>query len=113
RSGGGAAWAGLYACDNVVCMGGMGRLLRATGDERYLRSALAAGEWLLGMQRPDGSFSAMALCGGGMEDPGGFFGDGSCIHAKNAVAFLELHAIAGRAQFREAAARACRHTDSL
>jgi prenyltransferase beta subunit len=108
-----AAPARLYAFDNAVCIVGMVRLQRATGDERYLRSAIAAGEWLLGMQRPDGSFSAMALRGGGMEDPGGFFGDGSCIHAKNAIAFLELHAMTGREQFREAAARACRYTLSL
>jgi len=103
----------LYAFDTAVCIVGMARLLRATGDERYLRSAISAGEWLLGMQRPDGSFSAMALRGGGIEDPGGFFGDGSCIHAKNAIAFLELHAITGREQFREAAARACRYTLTL
>jgi prenyltransferase beta subunit len=112
-SNGAATPARLYAFDNAVCIVGMARLLRATGDERYLRSALAAGEWLLSMQRPDGSFSAMALRGGGMEDPGGFFGDGSCIHAKNAVAFLELHAMTGREQFREAAARACRYTIGL
>src|SRR5262249_4802946 len=85
----------------------------ARGEERYLRSGLAAGEWLLGMQRSDGSFSAMALRGRGMKDPGGFFGDGSCIHAKNAIAFLELHAMTGREHFREAAARACRYTLSL
>jgi squalene-hopene cyclase-like protein len=103
----------LYAFDTAVCIVGMARLLRATGDERYLRSAITAGEWLLGMQRPDGSFSAMALDGGGIEDPGGFFGDGSCIHAKNAIAFLELHAITGREQFREAAARACLYTLTL
>ena len=103
----------LYAFDTAVCVVGMARLLRATGDERYLRSAIAAGEWLLGMQHPDGSFSAMALRGEGIEDPGGFFGDGSCIHAKNAIAFLELHAITGREQFREAAARACRYTLTL
>jgi len=48
-----------------------------------------------------------------MKDPGGFFGDGSCIHAKNAIAFLELHAMTGREQFREAADRACRYTLSL
>jgi uncharacterized protein YyaL (SSP411 family) len=112
-SSGAAASARLYAFDNAVCIVGMARLLRATGDERYLRSAVIAGEWLLGMQRPDGSFSAMALRGKGIEDPGGFFGDGSCIHAKNAIAFLELHAITGREQFREAAARACRYTLTL
>jgi len=112
-SNGAATPARLYAFDNAICIVGMARLLRATGDERYRRSVLAAGEWLLGMQRPDGSFSAMALRGGGMKDPGGFFGDGSCIHAKNAIAFLELHAMTGREQFREAADRACRYTLSL
>jgi hypothetical protein len=112
-SNGAAAPARLYAFDNAVCIVGMARLLRATGDERYLRSALVAGEWLLGMQRPDGSFSAMALRGGRMEDPGAFFGDGSCIQAKIAIAFLELHAMTGREQFREAASRVCRYTLSL
>jgi hypothetical protein len=86
----------LYAFDTAVCIVGMARSCARRAMRRYLRSAITAGEWLLGMQRPDGSFSAMALDGGGIEDPGGFFGDGSCIHAKNAIAFLELHAITGR-----------------
>jgi Squalene-hopene cyclase C-terminal domain len=55
----------------------------------------------------------MALRGGSIEDPGGFFGDGSSIHVKNAIAFLLLHATTGREQFREAADQACRYTLTL
>jgi len=65
------------------------------------------------MQRPDGSFAAMWERGKGTTDPGGFFGDGSCIHAKNAMALLDLHAATGLDEMRRAAVRACDHALTL
>lgn len=46
-------------------------------------------------------------------DPVGFFGDGSCVHAKNAIALLGLHAITGDVRFRDAAAMSCDDTLTL
>src|SRR5207249_2965868 len=92
---------------------GMARLAVTSGEKRYLDSALAAGRWLLGMQRPDGSFRAMSAADGARDNPGGFFGDGSCIHAKNAIALLELHAVTRETHFQEAARRVCSYTLTL
>lgn len=103
----------LYSFDNAACIVGMTRLAKSVRESRYLESASAVGDWLLGMQRPDGSFSAMAFQYGSIQDPGGFFGDGSCIHAKNAMAFLELYAMTGREHFRDAASRTCEYTLTL
>ncbi len=103
----------LYTFDTGVCIVGMVRLAREAREKRYLESAIAAGRWLLSMQRPDGSFCAMQLEDGSDQDPGGFFGDGSCIHAKNAIALLELHAMTGGEELRDAAIKACQHTLTL
>lgn len=97
----------MYSFDTAACAVGLARLARMTKDDRYLESGLAAGRWLLGMQLPDGSFRAMAVRGGDVADPGGFFGDRSCIHAKVAIALLELGELSGRQEFRRAALRAC------
>ncbi|HET6373807.1 MAG TPA: prenyltransferase/squalene oxidase repeat-containing protein, partial [Candidatus Polarisedimenticolia bacterium] len=103
----------LYAFDTGVCIVGMARLAKASKEARDRESVLAAGKWLLGMQRGDGSFSSMQREDGVVVDPGGFYGDGSCIHAKNAIALLELHALSGGEQWREAAVRACDHVLTL
>jgi prenyltransferase beta subunit len=103
----------LYAFDTSMCIVGLLRLHRITGDRRHLESALAAGRWLLSMQRPDGSFAAMWERDRGSTDPGSFFGDGSCIHAKNAMALLDLHAATGQEEMRSAARRACDHALTL
>jgi len=103
----------LYSFDTAMGIVGMARLAGASGETRYLDSALAAGRWLLGMQRPDGSFRAMSAEGREAADPGGFFGDGSCIHAKHAIALLELHAVTKETHCQEAARRVCAYTITL
>lgn len=102
-----------YAFDVSACIVGLVRLERISPGRGYIDSAMAACRWLHGMQRTDGSFSAMVLRDGRLRDPGGFFGDGSCIHAKNAIALLEVHAAAGRDEDRRAAVKICERTLEL
>jgi len=102
-----------FSFDTAACVVGLARLARSTGHTRHAEAAARAGPWLLRMQRPDGSFCAMTDHDLRLEDPGGFFGDGSCIHAKNAIALLELRALTGEDRYRDAAARCCDHTISL
>ncbi|MBI3447361.1 MAG: terpene cyclase/mutase family protein [Acidobacteria bacterium] len=102
-----------FSFDTAACVVGLARLARSTGHRRHAEAAARAGPWLLRMQRPDGSFCAMTDNERRLEDPGGFFGDGSCIHAKNAIALLQLHALTGEDRYREAASRCCDHTISL
>jgi prenyltransferase beta subunit len=102
----------LYSFDTAMCVVGMARLAKLTKEQRYVNSALVAGHWLLSMQREDGSFHAMAVRREKIPDPGPF-GDGSCIHAKNAMALLELYGITGEDKFKEAAIRVCDYTTKL
>ena len=106
------AWS-AYSFDVAACIVGLARLHGLCPGKGYLDSAALATRWLLGLQRPDGSFCAMMVKGGGLRDPGGFFGDGSCIHAKNAIALLEMHAATGREEYRQAASKVCERTLSL
>ncbi len=89
----------LYSFDTAMCIVGIARLARAAPDAALAASALAAG--------PDGSFLAMIGPGGRAEDPGGFFGDGGSLHAKNALALLELHSLCGDRAYLDAAVGAC------
>jgi hypothetical protein len=100
----------LFTFDTAICATGLARLYRAVGEDRYRESALAAGRWLLRMRAPDGSFLAQALENGSVQDPGGFYGDGSCIHAKVAMALLELHDVTAIPELRAAAVGVCDHT---
>ena len=101
-----------YSFDVAACIVGLARLNMVYPGGGYIDSALAAARWLLTLQRPDGSFFAM-MVNGERRDPGGFYGDGSCIHAKNAIALLELHAASGNEEYRRAARRVCEHTLTL
>jgi prenyltransferase beta subunit len=107
-----APWS-AYSFDVAACIVGLARFDRVCPGKGYLDSAMAAARWLLGLQRADGSFFAMMVKGGELRDPEGFFGDGSCIHAKNAIALLELHAASGREEYRRAALKVCEHTLAL
>lgn len=103
----------LFTFDTAVCATGLLRLFRAAGDGRYRDSSLAAGRWMLKMQAPDGSFFAQILENGSLVDPGGFYGDRSCIHAKVAMALLDLHDATGAPEYRAAAMGVCDHTLTL
>ncbi len=103
---------GLFVFDTAVCIVGLARLHAVTAQKRLLESAVAAGRWLLAQQREDGSFLATPARPG-IPPTHGFFGDGSCIHSKCAMALLELHAATGEPAWREAAARACDYTMTL
>ncbi len=105
-------WA--YSFDTAVCARGLIAAYRLTEDERYLRSAIAAGQWLLSMQKPDGTFYSLSL--GARERPvdaGGFFGDGSVIQAKIGMVLTELWVLTGEEGFRLAAARTCESAGRL
>lgn len=103
---------GFFVFDTAMCIVGLARLHALTAQERLLDSAVAAGKWLIAQQRGDGSFLAAPSLPGS-PPVNGFFGDGSCIHSKCAMALLELHAATGDPAWREAASRACDYTMTL
>lgn len=102
-----------YTFDTSMCTMGMMDLYRADPNEAYLDSARRAGKWLLSMQRPDGAFLAKFIPKTGAANTGNFFGDGSCIHVKNAMPLLKIADVTGEQEFIEAARRVCDYTLGL
>jgi len=113
RGGAGAGPWSAYSFDVAACIVGLARLHKAVPDRGYLDSATRAGRWLMGLQRDDGSYVALQRQDGQRPDPGGFYGTGSCIHAKNAIALLELHAATGEPALLRAAEAVCERTLAL
>jgi uncharacterized protein YyaL (SSP411 family) len=102
-----------FTFDTSMCTMGLMDLYRAAPDEAVLASARRAGEWLVSMQRKDGAFLAKFIPKTGAANTGNFFGDGSCIHVKNAMALLKIAEATGDRSFDEAARRVCDYTLGL
>lgn len=97
----------LFTFDTSMCTMGVMDLYNVDPREEYLDSARKAGEWLISMQRADGAFKAKATVQAGHTNTGNFFGDGSCIHVKNAMALLKVADVTGDTHFDEAARKIC------
>lgn len=102
-----------FTFDTSMVTMGLMDLYRADPDPAYLESARRAGEWLVSMQRDDGAFLAKFVPRTGTPNTGNFFGDGSCIHVKNAMALLKIADATKEAGFEVAARRVCDYTLAL
>lgn len=102
-----------YTFDTAMCTMGLLDLHAVNPDPKILSSAKEAGDWLLEMQEESGAFKAAFDPERGMLDPGSFFGDGSCIHAKVAMALLRLADATDTVSYRRAAASVCDYVLSL
>jgi len=110
---GGGREAQFYSFDTAICISGLLDLYGQNGEERYLKAALQAGHWLVSQaQKPDGSFRAMYNGRVGQWDQERlkqtWYGDGGCLHAKNAIALFKLQAATGVSAFGNAAEAVCR-----
>jgi uncharacterized protein YyaL (SSP411 family) len=103
----------VYAFDTGVIVNGLANLYRVTGDDRHLKAAVRAADWLVGTaQRPDGGFrpvwdaSAQAFAPEADDwswQPGGY-------HTKVALGLANLAQLTGGDEYRQAAIRACEYT---
>lgn len=100
----------LYTFDCGVIISGLVDLFRATGDGRYLATAVTAADWLIReMQKPDGGFYAVydvetekviesdqewSLCSGS-------------YHTKIAIGLINLFEVTGHSRYRDSAIAAC------
>ena len=103
----------LFTFDTSMCLMGMMDLYGIEPEEEYLDSARKAGHWLVTMQRSDGAFRARYTLDGTHTDTGNFFGDGSCIHVKNAMALLKLAEATEDKSFEQAGRMVCDYVLNL
>ena len=97
----------LFTFDTSMCTMGIMDLYAVEQDQAYLDSAQRAGQWLIAMQREDGAFKAKYMPDSGHTNTGNFFGDGSCIHVKNAMALFKLAEPTGDESFDRAGRMVC------
>jgi hypothetical protein len=98
-----------YSFDTAMCIQGLVSLHELTAVDAYLDAARRAGDWMLGMQREDGSFdSRLDARTGSRANPGPYFHqDAGCLHGKHAVGLLQLARATGDARYESSARRVC------
>ncbi len=95
-----------FTFDNAICISALVDLCQTTGLNSYGERAIEAGQWLLDLQRSDGSFPAL----NDLENNNSidlpriesWFGDSSSLIAKNAIALLKLYQMTGDKAFLKA-----------
>lgn len=95
-----------FTFDNAIIASGLVDSFGVTGDTAALKLAeRIATKLLLPMVRPDGRVRAYRnLTTGAQRHPGeDFSADGTCIHVKDAIAFLKLSAATNRPLYRATA----------
>lgn len=104
----GAAIPGYFSFDAAVCASAMVDLCTRTGEISFADAAQRAGEFVIRMQKPQGTYAALRTLQ--PDHPGfprdeGWFGDGCALHGKNAIALLKLWHVTGESRWRTAACR--------
>jgi hypothetical protein len=104
-----------YSFDNAVILHGMTSLYRITKDEKYHRACLQIGEFLLKMQKPDGSFYSYYDADGEViaHEAHEFFFDNGCLHVKNAIGLMHLGLLSKVERYAHAGAKVCDWGKSL
>ncbi len=95
--------------DNGMCLNGVANLYRQTTDQRHKDFAIQLGDWLLSMQKEDGSFfTRHLLTTGEFEHKGDKWSKQSgSFHAKLAIGLLNLYDLLGEEKYRISAIRLC------
>jgi len=100
-----------WAFDNAMILRGLMKLYAISREERYLHAGVGIADWLLqNMQKEDGSFLAFydAEADFATHEWNEFYGDGGCLHVKNALGLLSLACIQHNERYTGAARRLCR-----
>ena len=97
-----------YSFDGAMVLQGLMDLYAVQPTGEVFSASIALGDFLIKMQRPDGSFRA-CLHGDENPAPGAYdpFGDGGCLHAKHAIGLLKLSQASQQDQYTASAARVC------
>ena len=79
-----------YTFDNAVILHGMINLYKITNERKYSDASLTIGNWLLTMQKENGSFCSYYDGEDGTihHEYDEFFFDNGCLHVKNAIGLM-------------------------
>jgi hypothetical protein len=98
-----------YSFDNAIILHGMVNLYTVTNEEKYRDACLSIGDWLLKMQKEDGSFYSYldAEKNATIHEHDEFFSDSGCLHVKNAIGLMYLNHISDKKQYYDAGLTLC------
>ena len=98
-----------WTFDNAMILHGLANLYLILKEEKYYDACLKLGNWLLKMQKQDGSFFSFYDADEETEhhDWKEFHGDDGCLHIKNTLGLLKLAEISNDEKYYSAARKVC------
>ena len=104
-----------YSFDNAIILHGMINLYKITNEKKYHDVCLDIGNWLLKMQKGDGSFYSYYDAENKILDHeyDEFFFDNGCLHIKNAIGLMFLNHIRDKKRYYDAGLKICNWGERL
>jgi rhamnogalacturonyl hydrolase YesR len=98
-----------YSFDNAIVLHGMVNLYKITNENKYLDACIDIGNWLLRMQKKDGSFYSYFDAENNVIDHryDEFFFDNGCLHVKNTIGLMYLNHITNGDRYYNASIKLC------
>jgi len=104
-----------YSFDNSIILHGMINLYKMTNEKEYHDVCLDIGNWLLKMQKGDGSFYSYYDAENKIIDHeyDEFFFDNGCLHIKNSIGLMFLNHISDTTRYYDAGLKICNWGERL
>lgn len=104
-----------YSFDNAMILHGMINLYQIANEKKYHDASLDIGNWLLKMQKVDGSFYSYYDAESNIIDHeyDEFFFDNGCLHVKNAIGLMNLNHISDKKPYYNAGLKLCNWGERL
>lgn len=94
-----------FTFDASICLAALVELYEVSGEGSYLKSANRIFRWLESLQEDDGLFSFGRAKDGHEPKAVDWYGNGGCLHVKNAIGLLKLYKSARDPKILDAADR--------
>jgi len=104
-----------YSFDNAIILHGMVNLYKITNEKKYYDVCLGIGNWLLKMQKEDGSFYSYYDAESKIinHEYDEFWFDNGCLHIKNAIGLMYLNHISDKEKYYNAGLKICNWGERL
>jgi uncharacterized protein YyaL (SSP411 family) len=98
-----------YSFDNAIILHSLINLFKITNEKKYYDVCLDIGDWLLKMQKEDGSFHSHYEANDKIKEHqyDEFFFDDGCLHVKNAIGLMYLNHITDGDLYYNAGLKVC------